>query len=41
MDARRRQSVQQTAPIKHQCLGGGFSTTNMEGCQHCNHLQER
>ena len=24
-----------------QCLGGGFCTTSMEGCQHCNHLQER
>ena len=25
----------------HQCLGGGFCTTSMEGCQHCKHLQER
>ena len=24
-----------------QCLGGGFCTTSMEGCQHYNHLQER
>ena len=32
--------VQQTAPTNHQCLGGGFCTTSMEGCQHCNHLQE-
>ena len=41
MEARRRQSVQQTAPTNHQCLGGGFCTTSMEGCQHYNHLQER
>ena len=41
MEARRRQSVQQTAPTNHQCLEGGFCTTSMEGCQHCNHLQER
>ena len=34
-------SVQQTAPTKHQCLGGVFCTTTMEGLQHCNHLQER
>ncbi|KAK2187314.1 hypothetical protein NP493_170g04031 [Ridgeia piscesae] len=40
MEARRRQSVQQTAPTNHQCLGGGFCTTSMEGCQHCNHLQK-
>ena len=40
-EARRRQSVQQTAPINHQSLGGGFCTTSVEGCQHCNHLQER
>ena len=33
------QSVQQTAPTSHQCLGGGFCTTSMEGCQHCNNLQ--
>ena len=26
MEARRRQSVQQTAPTNHQCLGGGFCT---------------
>ena len=25
----------------HQCLGSGFCTTSMEGCQHCDHLQER
>ena len=24
-------SVQQTAPTNHQCLGGGFCTTSMEG----------
>ena len=41
MEARRRQSVQQTALTNHQCLGGRFCTTCMEGCQHCNHLQER
>ena len=41
MEARRRQSVQQTAPTNHQSLGGGFCTTSMEGWQHCNHLQER
>ena len=29
------------APTNHQCLGGGFRTTIMEGCHHCNHLQER
>ena len=37
----KRQSVQQTAPTNHQCLGDGFCTTSMEGCQHYNHLQER
>ena len=37
----RRQSVQKIAPTNHQCLGGVFCTINMEGCQHCNHLQER
>jgi len=37
----RRQSVQHTAPTNHQCLGDGFCTTSMEGCQHYNHLQER
>ena len=31
----------QTAPTNHKCLGGGFCSTIMEGCQHCNHLQER
>ena len=36
-----RQYVQHTAPTNHQCLGGGFCTTSMEGCQHCNHLHER
>ena len=41
MEAWRGQSVQQTAPTNHQCLGGRFCTTSMEGCQHCNHLQER
>ncbi|KAK2160295.1 hypothetical protein NP493_1657g00052 [Ridgeia piscesae] len=41
MEARRRQSVQQTAPTNHKCLGGGFCTTSVERCQHCNHLQER
>ena len=40
MEARRRQSVQQTAPTNHQCLGGGFCTTSRAGCQHYNHLQE-
>ena len=29
-------SVQQTAPTNHQCLGDGFCTTSMEGCQHHN-----
>ena len=38
MEAWRRQSVQQTAPTNHQCLGDGFCTTSMEGCQHYNHL---
>ena len=41
MEARRRQSVQKTALTNRQCLGGGFCTTSMEGCQHCCHLQER
>ena len=33
--------VQQTAPANYQCLGGGFCIICIEGCQHCNHLQER
>ena len=41
MEARRRQSVQQTAPTNHQFLEGGFSTTSIGGYQHCNHLLER
>ncbi|KAK2175929.1 hypothetical protein NP493_696g02007 [Ridgeia piscesae] len=40
MEARRIQSVQQTAPTNHQSLGGGFCTTSIEGYQHCNYLQE-
>ena len=37
---RRRQSVQQIVSTNHQCLGGGLCTTSMEGCQHCNRLQD-
>ena len=36
----RRQSVQQTAPTNHQCLGGWCCTISMEECQHCNYLLE-
>ncbi|KAK2151573.1 hypothetical protein NP493_2600g00002 [Ridgeia piscesae] len=31
-----KQSVQQTESTNHQCLRGGFCTTSMEGCHHCN-----
>ena len=41
LEAWRRQSVQQTVPTNHQCLGCGFCSTSMEGCQHCDILQER
>jgi len=37
METHRSQSIQQTALINHQRLGGGFCTTSMEGCQHCNY----